>query len=343
MQISESLILSATDPSHHHWPGTERPFLEVVRGWQNFPARLQHGVVSIGNFDGVHRGHQEILARLVQVARQRRVPSVVFTFSPHPLVVLRPEAAPTPLTCFDYRARLLSRFGVDVMVICRAEPALLELGYREFFDQVIRCTLRPTFLLEGPNFYFGKNREGSPERLGELCRQNRIELEIVDPKTLEGDMISSSSIRTLLLQGHVQQANQLFGHCYELCGTVVPGDGRGRTLDRPTANLGKLSTLIPGDGVYAGLARSSQGVFPAAINIGAPLTFGQSDRRVEVHLIGFRGDLYQGRLCVQFLQRLRDPQTFENAEQLKTQLNHDVEATKRVVKMHLSGQNEVSN
>lgn len=319
------MFLPSVDPQPvPPWPGGERPFLEIVPGWQNFPARLRQGVVSIGNFDGVHRGHQEILGQLVQQARQRNVPSVVFTFSPHPLAILRPHAAPQPLTSFEYRARLLARFGIDVMVICQTVPELLELQYNDFFDAVIRKTLCPTAMMEGPNFHFGKDRQGTPERLRELCELHGIGLQIIEPKTLDGDMISSSNIRRLLLQGQIAEANQALGHQYELWGTVVRGDGRGRKLGIPTANLGQVKTLIPADGVYAGWARSLFGIHPAAINIGAPVTFGQIDRRVEVHLPGFQGDLYHSHLSVKLVQRIRDSKSFASADELKSQMTTDI-------------------
>lgn len=308
-----------------------RPFLEVVRGWRNFPARLQHGVVTIGNFDGVHRGHQEILGRLVREARRQQVPCVVFTFSPHPLAILRPESKPVPLTDFDTRARWLARYGVDVMVICETNRELLNLHYQDFFQQVVTQTLRPSLLAEGPNFHFGRGRQGTPEQLRQLCQSHGISLEIMEPKKDAGQMISSSLIRKCLSNGQMDTANQALGHPYELQGVVEHGDGRGKALGIPTANLGSVSTLVPADGVYAGIVHVCQRPYVAAVNIGAPVTFGKTDRRIEIHLLGFEGDLYGQRLRLQLVRRIREPREFASAELLKQQMQLDLRQIQQVV------------
>lgn len=315
-----------------------RPFLEVVRGWQNFPSRLQGGVVTIGNFDGVHRGHQEILRRLVNEARQQQVPSVVFTFSPHPLAILRPESQPVPLTDFDTRARWLARYGVDVMVICETNRELLNLHYRDFFQQVVWRTLRPVLLAEGPNFHFGRGRQGTPVELRQLCLSHGVTLEIVEPKKDAGQMISSSVIRKCLSNGQIGTANQALGHPYELQGVVQRGDGRGKALGIPTANLGNVSTLVPADGVYAGIVHACQRPYVAAVNIGAPVTFGKTDRRIEIHLIGFEGDLYDQRLRLQLVERIREPREFASADLLVQQMQQDLQQIQQAVASWSRGQ-----
>lgn len=314
--------------SFRHWSENcqRRPMLEVVRDWRDFPARLHGGVLTIGNFDGVHRGHQVILNQLVRTARQRNCPSIVFTFSPHPIAILRPQQAPIPLSDFEYRGRLLGKFGIDVMVVCRTNPELLALEYHQFFAQVVRSAINPVSMIEGPNFYFGRNRKGTPERLAELCEQSKIDLQIVKPLEAEGEMVSSSVIRQLISAGEIAAANQSLGHCFELSGTVTTGDGRGRRIGVPTANLSDVGTLIPADGVYAGTSVIAGKSYPAAINVGAPLTFGQTDRRIEVHLVGFAGNLYGQRIRIQLREKVRDSRAFDSADELKQQIRSDIQS-----------------
>lgn len=323
--------------------GLSRQPIEVIADWRNFPARLQGGSVSIGNFDGVHRGHQVILQQLAahlpetgspatgsaatswqRPAAPTSGPRIVFTFDPHPLAILRPEFTPIPLTEMSHRANLLAGQGVDVMVVCPTTAEFLNLDYVAFFEQIIRKTLRPTRLVEGPNFYFGKDRGGNVTRLQDLCASHQIQLTVVQPQAIDGQMISSSLIRQQLQAGQIELANTNLGYCFSLCGQVVPGDQRGRQLGFPTANLRHVSTLIPKDGVYAAVTRMDGQVYRVALNIGAPLTFGKSDQRIEAHIIGLQQDLYQQWLRIEIVRRLRDTQRFDSAAQLQAQIEDDI-------------------
>lgn len=303
--------------------------IEVVQDWRQFPARLRQGSLSIGNFDGVHKGHQVIIRKLVATAKASGRPSIVFTFDPHPLSILRPDSAPVPLTTLTQRANLLAKFGVDVMVVCPTDRALLELDYRQFFQQVILEQMSPRLIVEGPNFYFGKERGGNIERLQQLCQNQEIALDIVRPQQIDGQMISSSEIRRFLKAGDIQNANDAFGHYFGLAGDVIAGDQRGRTLGFPTANIGNIATLVPKDGVYAGWTQIAGHKYAAAINIGAPLTFGQNDNRVEAHIIGLDRWLYGDHVLINLHQRLRESKKFPSQELLQKQILEDVAATVR--------------
>jgi len=300
--------------------------LEVVEDWREFPARLRGGSLTIGNYDGVHRGHQALLDCLCRGAKSLRGPSIVFTFDPHPLKVLAPQRAPLPLTTIKQRAARLARSGVDVMVVCRVDAALLNLDYQRFFRQIIVGHLAPKQLVEGPNFFFGKNRMGNVERLQELCRQEQVKLQIVAPQTHAGDMISSSQIRGWLREGNVQQANEALGYAYRLQGLVVTGDGRGRQLGFPTANLAEIRTLLPRDGVYAAWTRIQGRVYATAVHVGPPLTFADDAVRVEAHVVGLAADLYGSRLTFHLEKRLRDTRRFDSPQQLRGQIEEDVRA-----------------
>jgi riboflavin kinase/FMN adenylyltransferase len=300
--------------------------------WDEPPgAECRGGALAVGNFDGVHRGHLALLEELRNQARELRGPAVVLTFDPHPLQLLRPEQFQPVLTTVQDRAELLQA-GASHVVILRTSPALLNLTAREFFHQVIRNGLDARRLVEGANFGFGRNRDGNVQTLAELSREAGIEPPVIVPYLqLGGVPVSSSRVRSALVQGKVGEAAVLLARPYRLRGTVGPGQRRGQTLGFPTANLHHLATLIPGDGVYAVQVSWAGGARAGAVNIGPNLTFGEQARKVEVHLLDFQGDLYGQELAVDFIERLRDTRPFAGREQLIAQLREDVDRARRLV------------
>ncbi len=304
--------------------------MKLLRGFEQ-PDAYRGGVVSIGNYDGVHRGHQAMVAALVRLARERGVPAVVFTFDPSPIQLLRPEHTPPSLSTLDRKAELLERCGVDCVIAYPTDLELLRLTPEEFFQKVVVGELQASGLVEGPNFFFGRDRAGNVGRLAELCRQHGLLFEVVPPVVVAGEMVSSSRIRRLIAAGELNLAVELLGHPYRLRGRVGRGAGRGRTLGFPTANLEQIPTLVPGEGVYAGVARVGEQTFVAAVHRGPNPTFADHVQKLEVHLDGFDGDLVGQELELDLLRRLRDIRSFESVEALKRQLRADVEAARRVV------------
>ncbi len=294
------------------------------------PPSCRGGAVAVGNFDGVHRGHQALLAELRTRARAADGPAVVLTFDPHPLKLLRPEQFQPVLTTSADRADLLQRHGADHVVILRTTPGLLQLTAAEFFAEVLRQRLAARAVVEGANFAFGRNREGTVATLAELCRAAGMELAVVPPFLQEGVPVSSSRVRAALLRGAVTEAADLLGRPYRLRGIVGTGKRRGATLGFPTANLEQVETLVPADGVYAVRAHHEGTAWPAAANVGPNPTFGEQARKVEVHLIGFDGNLYGRPLAVDFVERLRDTRPFGGVEELVAQLRRDVEQARQV-------------
>ncbi len=305
--------------------------VELIREQTGWPEAMRAGAVAIGNFDGVHQGHARIVKRLLEVARQTGGPAVVFTFDPHPVRILRPTEAPPPLTWTDRKAQLLGELGVDFMVAYPTDEALLQLSAEEFFSEVVERRLGARALVEGPNFYFGRGRSGNIEVLRRLCEVAGLSLQVVPPVEIDGDYVSSSRVRRLLNEGHVEEARRLLTRPYRLRGMVVHGVSRGHHLGFPTANVSAIDTLLPAPGVYAGHAITEEGAnVAAAVNIGPSPTFGDSAPKVEVHLIDWHGDLYGEPLEVDILARLRDIQRFDGAEALAAQLERDVSAARRV-------------
>ncbi len=292
--------------------------------------KLQGGYVSIGNFDGVHLGHQLMLRTLVEQARTHSVPSVVLTFDPHPISLLRPAQAPPLLTTMNQRAALFESLGVEHLIIYPTDHEFLDLEPMEFFEQIVRAELRTRGLVEGPNFFYGKDRAGNVDSLRQASHAVGIEFTAIPPVRIEGRLVSSSAVREVLLQGNVQAAASLLGRPYEVTGTVIHGAQRGRTIGFPTANLHDVPTLLPLDGVYRGRVTLDGNPYRAAINLGPNPTFREEQRKFEVHLLDFSGDLYDRPLTVEFLQRIRDTRRFESLPELLNQVRQDVEFVRQL-------------
>ena len=295
------------------------------------------GAVSIGNFDGVHIGHAHLIERLHAHAERVGGPAIVFTFDPHPAVLLNPDNPPRPLTWKNRKARLLGQLGVDVVLFYPTEPGFLEISAREFFQKILVEQMQAKALVEGANFSFGKNREGNSENLKNWCREAGIDLEIVPSVVQNGSVVSSSQIRKLISEGNIDLANEALIQPYRIRGMVVHGDARGRTLGFPTANLEAIDTILPGDGAYAARVELSvidpasplggkvKKAYRAAVHIGPNATFNGHVKKVEVNIIDFSGDIYGKTLKVDFFSRIRDIVKFPTKEQLIEQLLQDRE------------------
>ncbi|MDP1561527.1 MAG: riboflavin kinase, partial [Pirellulaceae bacterium] len=212
----------------------------------------------------------------------------------------------------------------DVMVVCHLDQALLDWDYRYFFGQVIVKSLAAKRVVEGPNFFFGKDRLGDVARLQELCLSHRIESQIVIPEEIDGRMISSSRVRHWLRSGDLAQANRALGCPFRVTGAVVPGEQRGRVLGFPTANLADVQTMLPKEGVYAAWTKVGRCPYPAAVNIGVPLTYKSPLSRVEAHILGLSANLYGHTLSLDLCERLRDVRRFDSSDELKQQIEADV-------------------
>lgn len=304
--------------------------MHIIRQLKDFPAEARGGAVAIGNFDGVHLGHVAIVRRLLERAKSVRGPAIVFTFDPHPVRLLRPEQCPPPLTWTERKAQLLKASGVDWIVAYPTDEALLNLSAQDFFEKIVRGTLAAKSLVEGSNFYFGHNREGTIGRLQELTSAAGISLDVVPPVEVDGALVSSSRVRQLIAAGDLAAANRLLSQPYRIRGIVTHGAGRGAKIGFPTANLAGIDTLLPAVGVYAGRAWVAGERWPAAINLGTSPTFGDESVRVEVHLIGQNESLYGQPMEVDFLARLRDIRPFPSPGALVEQLHADVAEAKRI-------------
>ncbi|MDX1962274.1 MAG: riboflavin biosynthesis protein RibF [Pirellulales bacterium] len=293
--------------------------------------------LAIGNFDGVHGGHAVLLEQLVQLANLQQLPAVVLTFEPHPLALLKPELAPIPLTTLNRKIELLAARGIAGVWAYPTTPDFLNLSAADFFQRLVVEQLAARVLVEGPNFYFGKDRFGDVRLLGQLCAAANIELCVVPPQAVAGELISSTVVRNLLSRGDVAAARRLLTAPYQISGQVTLGAQRGTGLGFPTANLTRIATLIPAAGVYAGLAKIGPQTLAAAIHIGPNPTFGETRPKFEVHVLDWSGNLYDQELTVTFLCQLRGVRTFANVTELRQQLQVDIARTREAAATELRG------
>lgn len=308
--------------------------VRVLDGLEAVDPPLTQSVLSIGNFDGVHRAHQQLLAQAGLFAANTGGPVVVLTFEPHPLSIVSPGKAPVRLSTYEQKLACLASAGVDITVVAKSEPSLLGLEVRAFVEEVVIKLFHPTHIVEGPSFGFGRGRKGTPEMLQRIAAGFDCEVHIVEPVTVqieEGEtlLVSSSLIRGLISEGKVRRAALCLGRCYELVGTVVAGDRRGREMGFPTANIAVSDQLVPADGVYAGRATVRGETHPCGISIGTAPTFGGSERMIEAHLLDFAGELYDEVIRLEFALWLREQRTFDSADALADQLTCDIAAVRR--------------
>ncbi len=311
--------------------------MKLFRNLNQFPESLRGGALTIGNFDGVHRGHATIINRLKHYADKLSAATIVFTFDPHPVRVLAPERAPVPLTWTDRKADLLAELGVDVVIAYPTDRNLLSLTHQEFFNQIVVDQVGVKAMVEGPNFFFGKDRGGNVDTLAGHCSENNIHLEIMSPvmdNPEDTELISSSRIRKLVTEGDVDAAAGMLTHPYRIRGMVTHGMARGAKIGFPTANLDAIDTLVPAAGVYAGRTWIDGRSHWSAIHIGPNPTFGENVLKVESHILDFEGSLYGRAIEVDFISRLRDILDFGSREQLQQQLLKDVAETRRIARKH---------
>lgn len=305
--------------------GTLSSGLRVYRGSEFYPSDAPGLVVTVGNFDGVHRGHRALIDRAVSLADETGAPCCIYTFHPAPRDVLRPNNGIPRIQTLDDRLASLEKAGVEVAIV---EPFTVEFGSRGarwFVEEVLSHRLRARAVVLGYDFRFGKGREGGFDEVSEWLD---VPVERCEAEQELGAAISSSRIREAIQLGQLDLANRLLGRPHEVVGPVIHGDARGRTLGFPTANVSPETELVPADGVYAVRAEVDGALWPGVANVGNRPTFGPGRTGVEVHLLEYSGDLYGTQLRVRFEQRLRGERRFESADALVEQIALDISAAR---------------
>ncbi len=292
---------------------------------ERFGASGRRAVVSIGNFDGLHLGHQEILRSVVERARACGGVATVITFDPHPVKVLRPAQPLLLIQTLEQRLADFAGLGLDAALVLKFDAALAALGPEEFVGDILVRPLRTATVLVGANFRFGHRQAGNVELLQELGKKFDFKVEIVKPMTSGGQLISSSAVRNAVAEGRAGDARQMLGRPFALTGKVEQGEGRGSTVLVPTLNLAPEQELLPKDGVYATETRVGGKLYRSATNIGTRPTFNGTRRSIESHLFDFSETVTEGPLEVRFWERLRDERKFAGVDELLRQIGADLE------------------
>ena len=302
------------------------------RGVEQIPTAWGRCVVTIGVFDGVHRGHQLIIRRAVERAAELGVPSVVVTFDPHPMEVVRPGSHPPMLTDPRYKADLVEELGVDAFLVLPFTVDFMRLTAAEFVHAVLVERLHASGVVVGENFRYGNGGAGTVASLTEDGRRFGF---TVDPFPLQGSperTWSSTYVRSCVAAGDMLSAAEALGRDHQVHGIIVRGDQRGRAIGFPTANLEPLPwSAIPADGIYAGRLVRGKELLPAAISIGTNPTFQGDERRVEAYVLDLDADLYGEHVGLSFAQRLRDTIRFDTVDALVSQMHQDVARTRSLV------------
>ena len=291
-------------------------------------------VVTVGTFDGVHRGHWAVLEEIARRAKAAGRRAVLATFHPHPLRIVRPEIAPRLLTTPLEKKEILAETGLDYAVFLRFTPELSRYTPRRFVEEILVAGLNVKELVIGYDHGFGRGRSGDASTLTEIGRELGFAVDVVPPVDMEGTPISSTRIRNAVSEGEMALAREGLGRPYAFRGVVVRGDGRGSGLGFPTANLLIASSekLLPPSGIYAVRGVLRRGTFRGALHLGPRPTFQGSPPSVELHLMGFEGDLYGEEIRVDVVQRLRDVLPFVSVESLVEQMGKDVDQARQVLR-----------
>jgi riboflavin kinase / FMN adenylyltransferase len=299
--------------------------LNSAKEWTaRFGASGDRSVVAIGNFDGVHLGHQKILRGVLERARDQRALAAVLTFYPHPARVLRPAAAPVLLATLDQRLAAFDALGIDAALVLRFDAELSKVSAEEFVRRFLAETLRARAVLVGGNFRFGHRQAGDVKLLSTIGKECGFEVIVIEPVTVDGVVVSSSAIRQAVSEGRMEGAAKFLGRPFSLEGEIQPGTGTGRKLVVPTLNLTTEQELLPKNGVYATEVILGGRRFPAATNIGVRPTFDGTRLAIESHLFDFSEQLTSGRMEVRFRIRLRDEQKFASVDALREQVLRDI-------------------
>jgi riboflavin kinase/FMN adenylyltransferase len=299
----------------------------IYRSLAETPDDFGPCAITIGNFDGVHLGHRQILRRVAALAREEGWKSAVLTFDPHPAKLVAPASAPRLLTTLEERARIIVEQGIDEIMILPFTPEIAALGPEDFARDILVDKLKARAVLVGANFHFGKRAAGNAGTLEELGERYSFETDIIVPVVWRKRVISSSEIRRSIEAGDVSAACRMLGRPYAMRGVVVPGEGRGSKQTVPTLNLDSMAEMLPKNGVYVTRTRESNSTreWPSITNVGYRPTFDGHTRTIETYLLSPLDGAAPQEIAVEFLRRVRDEQKFENAEALKAQILRDVQ------------------
>ncbi len=305
--------------------------MKILRHIENRALSVTKPALTMGNFDGVHLGHQALLRQVIQDARAQGGTSVVLTFEPHPLKILAPERAPRLILTHKDKMRLLQSFGVDLALIQKFDSHFANLEAEEFVRSYLVDRIGVRKMWVGRDLRFGKGRKGRAQDLIRWGKEGGFEVGMVDPVEVVGVRVSSSRIRELIEKGEVLEASGYLGRYHFVSGRVVPGNRRGRHLGFPTANVVPQTEVVPLDGIYATVFEIGERQWPSVTNVGVNPTFGEGSRTIESYIFNFSGDLYGEPVRLFFVKRIREERKFPSADLLVEQMKKDVFSARAIL------------
>jgi len=307
--------------------------LKVVYGLENLKVLDKKSIVTIGVFDGVHKGHQQIIRKVIEEAKKQSLNSVLVTFDPHPIEIINPKAHPSILTSINLKVHIIERLGVDFVLVINFDKDFASMPANKFVKKILVEKLKAAEVVVGEGFKFGDKAEGNVDFLKSAGQNYDFKVDVVSLyKTADGSSISSTRIRNLLKEGKLDEAKQILGHQPVISGKVVSGKGYGKVTGFHTANIETVEKAsIPKEGVYAGYALLNSKKMAAVLNIGPSPTFDVFKKRIEVHILNYDHSLIGEELEVELVKRLRSIKKFEDAKALSAQITKDIEEAKKIL------------
>ena len=290
-----------------------------------------NSIITLGNFDGIHLGHQELVRMVIRRAQELRGQSMVVTFRPHPLKILAPEKCPPLISIYEEKIELFKKLGIDVLVKIPFSLSFAEMPPREFVKKVLCDLLGTKEIFVGCNYRFGRGREGTTQTLKLMGEEFGFRVNEVQQIFLKDEVISSTKIRQLLSAGEVEHAAELLGRPYAITGIVIKGDSRGKALGFPTANIASKHAIVPADGVYAVKLSARDTCYDGVANIGLRPTFDAKSLAIEVHVFDFNEDLYGEEVTIFFIKKLRQEKKFDSSDALIAQITRDITEARTVL------------
>jgi riboflavin kinase/FMN adenylyltransferase len=303
----------------------------LITDLKNIKQKFDNTILTLGNFDGLHLGHQELVKTIIRRSKETGALSMVVTFRPHPLKILAPDKCPPLISIYEEKIRLFEKLGIDVLVKIPFTLEFSAMSPEEFVRDILCATLGAREIFVGYNYRFGKGREGDIQTLKELGAKYGFAIREIEQLAIDGEVVSSTKIRTLLRDGLVEHAAKLLGRTYAITGIVVKGDGRGKSLGFPTANIAPKHSIIPADGVYAVRLMVRERGYDGIANIGLRPTFGKKTLAIEVHVFGFNEDIYGEDISLYFIKKIRDEKKFKDAAALVNRIRSDIDTAKEIL------------
>ncbi len=303
----------------------------LITDLRNIGKRFDKSVLTLGNFDGIHLGHQELVRMVIRRAKETGAVSMVVTFRPHPLKILAPEKCPPLISIYEEKIKLFERLGIDVLVKIPFTLEFSAMTPEDFVKDILCETLGAKEIFVGYNYRFGKGRKGDVRTLKRLGERFGFTVREVKQISLDNEVISSTKIRNLLKEGDVEHAAKLLGRTYAITGIVVKGDGRGKGLGFPTANIAPKHAIIPSDGVYAVRLSVRDRLYDGIANIGMRPTFEKNVLAIEVHVFDFNEDVYGEDISLYFIRKIREERKFKSADALVDQIRSDIASAREIL------------